>query len=263
MNQISSVSPTTSSLYRIIGADALLAPVPSGLGFPSEVAQSSYYPGNLRISRQEIVAVSNVLESESIYAENTRIRKCMSGNTVSYDVLQASVAVDTDEPRRLQTRRLESEGISIRIIRGDHSEELKRICECLKKAQKYAGNPLQERFLSEYMESFTTGEIEAYKSSQRTWIKDFQPSVETVLGFVEPYRDPFGVRAEFEGLVGIVHRGETEVLTTLVENSTKFIQRLPWAIDATENNGKGPFEKELFENPDFTSLHSEFYYSHI
>lgn len=156
----------------------------------------------------------------------------MSGNSVSYDVLQASVAVDTDEPQRIQTRRQESEGIIIRIIRGHHSDELKRICECLEEARKYAGNALQERFLSEYMESFTSGNIEAYKSSQRTWIKDVQPSVETVLGFVEPYRDPFGVRAEFEGLVGIVHRGETEVLTTLVKNSTKFIRRLPWAIDA-------------------------------
>lgn len=68
MNQISSVSPTSLSLYRIIGADALLAPIPSGLGFPSEVAQSSYYPGNLRISRQEIAAVATVLEAESIYA---------------------------------------------------------------------------------------------------------------------------------------------------------------------------------------------------
>lgn len=227
MNQISSVSPNFLSLYRIIGADALLAPIPSGLGFPSEVAQSSYYPANLRISRQEIAAVATVLEAESIYAENTRIRKCVSGNSVSYDLLQASVAVDTDEPQRIQTRRQELEGIIIRIIRGDHSDELKRICECLEEAQKYAGNPLQERFLSEYMESFTSGNIEAYKSSQRTWIKGVQPSVETVLGFVEPYRDPFGVRAEFEGLVGIVHRGETEVLTTLVKNSTKFIRRLP------------------------------------
>lgn len=211
------------------------------------------------MSRQEIAAVSSVLEAESIYPENTRIKKCMSGDTVSYDVLQASVEVDTHEPRRLQTT-LGSEGV-IRILRGDHTDELKRICECLKEAQRYVANPLQEQFLSKYIESFTTGDIEAYKSSQRTWVKDVQPSVENILGFIEPYRDPFGVRAEFEGLVGIVHRGETEVLITLVENSTKFIRRLPWAIDATENNGKGLFEKDSFENPDFTSLHSEFYYS--
>ena len=277
LHKLSSVSSPISSLYAQIGSsEAWLAPIPSALGFPtSEVAQSSYYPGKQRISCEEIAAVSSVLEAESLHPENTRIRKSIissgggnnkdnNNNTISYDILQASVAADNDdtheEPRKLFTR-LESEsgeGIVIRIVRGDHSDELSRICECLQEAQKHVANNLQENFLSEYIESFTTGDIEAYKSSQRTWVKDVQPSVETVLGFVEPYRDPFGVRAEFEGLVGIVHRGETGVLTTLVENSDKFIRRLPWAIDATENNGKGPFEKELFENPDFTSLHSEF-----
>lgn len=270
MLKISSVSSTTSWLYSKIGEAALLALTPNGLGFPSDVAQSSYYPGKLQISREEIAAVSSVLEAERINPENTRIRKCKSdNNTVTYDVLQASVAIDTQQlPRKLQTTTtLKSEGgedeegeeAIIRIVRGDHSDELTHICACLQKAQKFAANPTQEKFLSEYVESFTTGEIEVYKNSQRTWVKDVKPSVETVIGFVEPYRDPYGVRAEFEGLVGIVHRGETEVLTKLVENSTKFIRRLPWAIEAIENDGKGPFEKELFENPDFTSLHGEFH----
>ncbi len=265
MHKISSVSSATLSLYSKIGEAALLAPIPRGLGFPSDVAQSSYYPGNLQISGEEIAAVSSVLEAEGIHPENTRIRKCVSGNNsaVTYDVLQASVAVDTQTPRKLQTTTLESGGgggVTIRLIRGDHSDELTKICSYLQEARKFAANPRQEKFLSEYVESFTTGEIEAYKNSQRTWVKDVKPSVETVIGFVEPYRDPYGIRAEFEGLVGIVHRGETELLTTLVENSTKFIRRLPWAIDAIENDGKGPFEKELFENPDFTSLHSEFHF---
>lgn len=264
MHKISSVSFAALSLYSKIGEAALLAPIPSGLGFPSGVAQSSYYPGNLQISREEIAAVSSVLEAECIHPENTRIRKCMSGNSnaVTYDVLQASVAIDSQSPRELQTKTLEPEGgggVTIRVIRGDHSDELTSICSYLQEARKFAANPTQEKFLSEYVESFTTGEMEVYKNSQRTWVKDVKPSVETVIGFVEPYRDPYGVRAEFEGLVGIVHRGETELLTTLVENSTKFIRRLPWAMDAIENDGKGPFEKELFENPDFTSLHSEFH----
>lgn len=251
LDRISSVSYAASELYQKF-AEGIIAPLPSGLGFQSDVAQSAYYPGNLQISREEIAAVSSVLDAESIHPENTRIRKSKSRGNLTYEVLQASVEVDT-QPRKLQT--LESG--TIRIIRGDHSDELNRICKFLEEAQKFAATPMQESFLSEYQKSFTTGDIEPYKESQRIWVKDVQPSVETVLGFVEPYRDPFGVRAEFEGLVGIVHRDETKILTTLVENSTKFIQRLPWAKNATENDGKGPFEKKLFGNPDFTSLHSE------
>ena len=87
-------------------------------------------------------------------------------------------------------------------------------------------------------------------------MKDIKPAVETQFGFIEPYRDPFGVRAEFEGLVALVDAEETKLLTKLVENSARFIRRLPWAgVSNGENDGKGPFEKDLFEAPDFTSLH--------
>jgi dipeptidyl-peptidase-3 len=44
-----------------------------------------------------------------------------------------------------------------------------------------------------------------------------------------------------------------------VQKSSIFIRRLPWAVGSDENDGKGPFEKELFESPDFTSLHSKFF----
>ena len=251
MRKISLVSTVASELY-ISFADAILAQQPSGLGFASKFAQSSYYPGALSLSRKEIAAVSKVLEDSSIHPENTRIRKSELKDEFQYDVLQGSVEVD-DHPQELQ-----GEGLGlIRIVRGDYSLELNQICGCLEEARKYAANPLQEKFILEYQHSFVTGDMESYKESQRTWVKDFQPSVETIFGFVEPYRDPFGVRAEFEGLAAIVDKEETKILTALVKDSAKFIKRLPWAQGSTENAGKGPFEKDFFEEPDFTSLHSE------
>lgn len=45
-----------------------------------------------------------------------------------------------------------------------------------------------------------------------------------------------GVRAEFEGVVGIVNAEETKVLIKLTENSNKFIRRLPWANGYKEDN---------------------------
>lgn len=118
---------------------------------------------------------------------------------------------------------------------------------------------LQQQIIVKYLQSFRTGDMEAYKDSQRIWVKDKNPTVETILGFVEPYRDPYGVRAEFEGVVGIVDPNETKVLTTLTQNSTKFIGRLPWTqgYGGDENRGMGPFEKDLFDPPDFTSLQGE------
>jgi dipeptidyl-peptidase-3 len=81
-------------------------------------------------------------------------------------------------------------------------------------------------------------------------------TVESILGFVEPYRDPFGSRAEFEGLVAVVDEEETKVLSQLVAGSATFVRRLPW-VGEYEDGGKGPFERDLFEAPDYTSIHGK------
>jgi dipeptidyl-peptidase-3 len=111
--------------------------------------------------------------------------------------------------------------------------------------------------LSQYIESSRTGDLEVYRNSQRTWITDKSPHVENILDFVEPYRDPYGIRVEVEGLVAIMDLEETSTLTKLVESSSIFIKRLPWAR-TDENDGKGLFENALFEQPDSTSIHCRF-----
>ncbi|KAI9794604.1 MAG: hypothetical protein M1816_004491 [Peltula sp. TS41687] len=249
--RLCSLSVKATRLYHETEGPTYARP-PFGLGFPSEIAQSSYYPGTLRPSRDEIARISQALEETSIHPENTRIRKTLlDDGGSSFDVLQASVEID-DQPREIPCP---NSGDRVRLIRGDHSRELEQICASLDEARKHAANPLQDRFILKYQESLRTGHLEPYRESQGVWVKDMNPSVETVFGFVEPYRDPFGVRAEYEGLVAVVDKEETKLLTALVENSAKFIRRLPWAKDARENDGKGPFEKTLFEPSDFTSLH--------
>ena len=226
---------------------------PSSLGFASEVAQSSYYPGDIKITRQEIECVSRMLETEGVYPENTRIQKTSEDRQLIYRVLQASTEVEPDKTRRIS---IPGSSEEIIITQGDHANELRPVCQCLERAREYAANSQQKAVIDQYLESFKTGEVEAFKESQRLWVKDLQPTVENAFGFVEPYRDPHGTRAEFEGIVAFVNIEETKVLTELVNSSAEYICNLPWTENATENNGKGPFEKELFEPPDFTSLQS-------
>ncbi len=195
--------------------------------------------------------VSKALEERSIFLGNTRIRKtAVSGSTV-FEVLQAS----TQEPGLSDEFALPDFKGVVRIIHGDHSNELKHICSCLAEASNFAANDTQRRYLAEYIESFQTVSLHSYSNSQRTWVGDIQPRVESIFGFVEPYRDPYGTRAEFEGLVAISDPNETKILTELVTHSTTFIRRLPWAMQtSSENDGKGPFENALFEPPDFSSV---------
>lgn len=195
-----------------------------------------------------------------IFPENTRIRKVASSPTPIFEVLQASIEKDT----QIQDFVLPGSSGLVRLVRGDHSEELECICSALSQASDHAANDTQKLFISQYIESFRTGSLDAYRNSQRTWIKDKGPRVENIFGFVEPYRDPYGIRAEFEGLVAITNTEETKALVKLVEHSTQFIRLLPWAnVESTENEGKGPFEKALFEPPDFTSLHGMRTSSHV
>ena len=251
MAKLVGISARALDLYGRIGG-ALYATQPGNLGFPSEVAQSSYYPGPLPLSRREISAVSRVMEANGIYHENTRISKAKEGGVTTYHVLQASIDLDSKD-RVDEWKDSELDG-KIRLVRGDHSHELEKICDALATAQSYAGNDQQRSVIEYYLSSFKTGSVEDFRESQRLWVKDIKPAVETQFGFAEPYRDPYGVRAEFEGLVACVDIEETEVLTKLVATSEQYIKQLPWCQGTSANGGKGPFEKELFEPPDFTSL---------
>lgn len=243
---LASKSDRLASLYRDIAGPMLAVP-PYGLGYPSDIAQSSYYP-SANLDEAEISSISKLLELEGIYPENTRISK---QNDLNYTVHLASV--ELSEPRSY----ILDSGRTIQIVGGDHAAELASICSELSLAGAYAANDIQKDFLSAYIASFQTGSLDQYRDSLRLWVTDKAPRVENIFGFVEPYRDPYGIRAEFEGLVAIADDEETRLLGKLVDNSAKFIRRLPWAV-GEENNGKGPFEKRLFEPPDFSSIHSRF-----
>jgi hypothetical protein len=43
------------------------------------------------------------------------------------------------------------------------------------------------------------------RKPQTQWVKDAPPAVEPVIGFVETYEDPHGVRGAWEGIVAITN----------------------------------------------------------
>lgn len=253
LRSLAAKSPRLSELFQRIAPSINSIP-PYSLGYPSETSQSRYYLGSA-ITEKDIDLVSKVLERNAVFPENTRIRKAENGR--DFEVLVASV----DKTDVEQTFPL-SGGIGhVKLLRGDYSHHLERVCDQLSEAIKYAANDQQRDFFRAYVESFRTGSLDTYRNSLRIWVKDIAPRVENIFGFVEPYRDPHGIRSEFEALVAIADDKETELLAKLVRNSAKFIRRLPWATP--DNDGKGPFEKNLFEPPDFSSIHTLAYCSSI
>ena len=200
--------------------------------------------------------VSDMMIQNGIGVENTRIVKNLEAENEKnyvFDILQASVEKD-NEPRVLGRLELLN-GAHVRLVRGDHSQDLKRVHEALSEATKYCANETQRQMLEQLQNTFRSGDLEAYREAQRTWVKDRCPKVEVLFGFIEAYRDPYGVRAEFEGVVSITDPEGSRALNTLVERSQKFIAELPWVKNADVDGLNGPFESDLFEPPEYTSVH--------
>jgi dipeptidyl-peptidase-3 len=203
------------------------------------------------ISRQEIDSVGAIAAHMNIDPENTRLFKSESQTGIIVDILQASVEKDIAE-----NVLHDKDGLKVLLVRGDFSDVLQRICENLEQASVHTNDEKKKDYISQLCASFRTGNMEQYKESQRTWVRDHQTTISTVFGFVEPYRDPCGVRAEFEGIVGIEHPGETAMLRRLRDNAGTFIKRLPWVDKDHDDDSFGAFEVNMVDGLHFVSVES-------
>lgn len=204
------------------------------LGWPEKGHVSSYYPGG-NVTQKEIEAVNSALAARGIMPENTRVTK-EDGHLV---VLVAS-ASDSAAPSRVTV-----DGKPLVFRFGDHKHEFRYVVDHIKEAAKYAANDTQRVMLAHYADSFESGSMVAHKALQVAWVKDLGPAVESNIGFIETYRDPSGVRGEWEGLVAMVNRDRTAKFGDLVRNAHRLIVHLPW---------DKLYEKDTFTPPDFTSL---------
>ncbi|KAF2463308.1 dipeptidyl-peptidase III [Lindgomyces ingoldianus] len=213
------------------------------LGYPDSGHVSTYYPDSPDITKGEITTVSDFMESKGLLPENTRVRKTSEG----YEILIASAL---NNPSDMERDLKESEwtlgdGKKVKLVFGDYAKEMKTIADNMEKANKYAANDTEANMTTKYVKSFSTGSLQAFKESQRWWIKDKGPEVEVDIGFIETYRDPHGIRGEWEGFVAMVNKERTRAFGKLVESAPKLIPLLPW---------DSSFEKDTFLSPDFTSL---------
>ncbi|XP_070622351.1 dipeptidyl peptidase 3 [Erythrolamprus reginae] len=221
-----------------------LEPLQRHLGLSGE-GVSTYFSANC--SMKDAKLAQKFLDSQNISAYNTRLFKTETGGKTSYEVRLASVLLDEPQLDEVsaKTKQFQFEGCTFTVTRGDYSPILKRVVENLQKAQKHTSRPVQTEMLEHYVTSFRQGSIVAHKEGSRSWIRDKSPIVESYIGFIESYRDPYGSRGEFEGFVAVVNKAMSAKFAQLVAQAERLLEELPWPRT---------FEKDHFLKPDFTSL---------
>ena len=227
---------------------------------------SNYYPDSPDITAEEIALLDHFLAGQNLLPENTRIRKLKGGD---FEVLVASgvrkppvESIDVGSTTAWQLNG-KLQGKKVEIVYGDHQEEMAKISLHIKKAGLSTADERQKMMMDEYAKSFSTGSLKAFKESQKHWVQNLSPIVESNIGFIESYRDPSGIRSEWEGfgknpksyfvylaketseIVSIVNQERTKVFSKLVEGALMMIPKLPWSSE---------FERDHFVAPDFTSL---------
>ncbi|AGO12569.1 AaceriAER229Cp [[Ashbya] aceris (nom. inval.)] len=210
------------------------------LGFPDVGHTTAYYFNGVSKADMQLLQ-KEVFAAHDIMPENVRVKKGDDGNFV---ILVASAEDKAAENYPTTPIQL-SDGHTAEFQFGDHKREMKMIAGYLAKAGEYAANETQRKMIEQYVKHFTTGDMKAHKESQKLWVKDLAPIIETNTGFIETYRDPAGIIGEYESLVAISNKEQTKKFAAMVSAAEKFLSLLPWGPE---------YEKPKFQPPDFTSL---------
>ncbi|XP_020633012.3 dipeptidyl peptidase 3 [Pogona vitticeps] len=222
-----------------------LEPRQKHLGLSDE-GISTYF--SLNCTMEDAKLAQDFLDSQNISAYNTRLFKTQVDGKVTYEVRLASVVSDDaqlDDDMTAKMKCFQFGGCVFNVTFGDYAPLLQKVVENLQKAQPHAANATQAEMLTHYITSFTQGSIAAHKEGSRCWIRDKGPIVESYIGFIESYRDPYGSRGEFEGFVAVVNKAMSANFARLVAAAEHLLEELPWPR---------AFEKDTFLKPDFTSL---------
>ncbi|RYP74567.1 hypothetical protein DL771_002833 [Monosporascus sp. 5C6A] len=248
---LAATSPEAERFYKATNGAIFSADKPTllHLGYPEDGHMTTYYPNSPGIKKAEIDAVSAWMEKMGLLPENTRLFKTRDG---TFEILIASAIttvpseggdIGKDTVFKVDDGILA--GKIIKLVYGDYSKEMAAITADIKKAAENGDNEIQQNMCNSYAKSFETGSLLAFKDSQRYWIRDKGPMVESNIGFIETYRDPAGIRGEWEGFAAVVNLERTRAFGSLVDAAPTLIPLLPWNKD---------FEKDKFLSPDFTSL---------
>jgi dipeptidyl-peptidase-3 len=136
-------------------------------------------------------------------------------------------------------------GLPVVVTKGLHSDVVKKMVYWLKLAQQTALNPTQTQMFELLIRHYETGEIADHMEYSQLWVSDIDPPVEHYHGFIESYRDPSGVRAEWENWVAAINPKDSEFLHKFVAASAVMLPLLPYPPE---------YERKNFTPPSYNAI---------
>ncbi|VDM18229.1 unnamed protein product [Hydatigera taeniaeformis] len=237
----SSLPEVKDIFEKVIAAVYSLHPRRLRLAFPPD-GLTTYYSGNC--TREDAEIVQKYLNAKKIEGYNTRILKSLRPNSDGKHEYLIAFASSIKKEAILSDPSLPSNA-TFKAYYGDLQELMMVLVDAIDDVKAAALNKTQKSMWEKFQTCFRTGSIEAHKEGSKLWVSDKQPTVETYCGFIESYRDPYGVRGEFETFVAVVDKDVSAKFSHLVSSAPSFLPLLPWPAT---------YEKDKFLEPDFTSL---------
>ena len=110
---------------------------------------------------------------------------------------------------------------------GLYGDAIDRICAALLTARSYAENARQQAVIDKLVSFYRSGDLKTFDEYAILWVEETEGEVDFTNGFTEVYGDPLGLKASWEGYVGIIDRENTRRAKALSDNAGWFESHSP------------------------------------
>lgn len=124
------------------------------------------------------------------------------------------------------------------IPAGLYARQLDQVIFYLERALAYADTP-QQKALRHLIAYYRSGDPEEFRQYNIAWVQD-DPTVETINGFIEVYKDARGIKGAWEGLVCIRDEQTSVLMRKLASHAQYYEDRAPWSEEFKRRNFTPP-----------------------
>jgi dipeptidyl-peptidase-3 len=154
--------------------------------------------------------------------------------------------IDTDDTRPvshgLNSKLIKTEGVIKELVYksdGLYGKAIRKIVIFLEHALKYVESDLQQHSIQKLIHFYESGDLHAFDEYSVLWVKDTEPMVDFVNGFIEVYADPMGFHGSWQSMVSIRDEEATTRFQSISEMAGWFEKNSPIDEQFKRSDAKG------------------------